>query len=145
MSILSALYFLYRYISKTTAYKTREFNNDIRIDNLLDNGIKIEINLLNSITQIWQKEVNDDNDLQSAINVFIPFYWIKRNLFYQSKKFETCVRLAYEVNDQHFYKEIILPHSIETVTTYFQMQKYTSLYYDKDFPENCIVDLQFIN
>ncbi|MEN4760127.1 hypothetical protein ABEG63_07275 [Chryseobacterium sp. C39-AII1] len=100
--------------------------------------------MINSIIKIKEKQTSNPTNFQDFINLFVPFYVIKNAFFYNPKNIVTFIKLKYQVNGIQYDKEITLPYTVESVMIYFKMQESTVLYYDESYPENSLIDLNFI-
>ncbi|SHK24293.1 hypothetical protein [Chryseobacterium polytrichastri] len=145
--ILVSLYILYLIIikiSEVTKAKDREKINEKRIQLLLKSGMKMEIDLIDSVVSILERKDIGESELSSTINIFIPVNLLKEAFTYQTKALTTTVKLKYQIENKKYFKEITLPYSQETVIIYFKLQKTTNIYYDRSDPKNSVIDLNFI-
>ncbi len=139
-TVLLLCYIAIYYVNKTSDQKIKQS----QIDYLLKNGIPLKIDLINSIISIKEKQTSNQTNFQDFINLFVPFYVIKNALFYNPKNIVTFIKLKYQVNGIQYDKEITLPYTVESVMIYFKMRESTILYYEEAYPENSLIDLNFI-
>ena len=135
--ILPSIYRLLKFWKKESGHSSK-------VDYLLKNGKKLEINLLESLESIVEekdvaeiKKDNTDNIFNNSKSL------IESDSFTQEIKYISLVTLGFEVNAKKITHEIILRKSAEDIRKLFIFTKSTTLIYNPLNPEDCVVDVSY--
>lgn len=114
-----------------------------RVEYLLKHGIKIEINLLNSLEKIIEYEIFEEKDSISTSTLFDG--GLIGDLHSETKKNDciSVITLVFEVDKKQFSHDISLRMRAEDVRRFFIFTKKTILIYNPRDPNDCIVDTKF--
>lgn len=109
--------------------------------NLLEKGASQKIIFKNDVTEMIEMKAEDHSDFEILKGELLFPY---QNFFKSEVETFTRVTLKYTANTENYYKQITLPLTLENASICLKMQVSTFLYYDKNNPENAIVDLKFL-
>ena len=114
---------------------------DANVENLLRDGMCIEVIFKKAVSEMYETTVEKNTDIELLKNELL---FLEGNLYPRSDEIITIVTLEYNVRDEIYYKKVIFPYTKENTEICLKFQKSTSLYFDKNDPQNSIVDLGFL-
>lgn len=114
---------------------------DANVENLLREGMCIEVIFKKAVSEMYETTVEKNTDIELLKNELL---FLEDNLYPRRDEIITIVTLEYNVRDEIYYKKVIFPYTKENTEICLKFQKSTSLYFDKNDPQNSIVDLGFL-
>lgn len=133
------------YLIKFIFNSVKTVKHSSNVDYLLKNGKKIEIDLRKSVVSIIEDKKITEYNKSGTFDKFIDNSFIDLKEKTQEIDYISFIKLVYTVDGNNYLHEIKLPMSVKSVEILFDFHKKTTLIYDPKNPENCIVDLGFIN
>ena len=135
---------IYELFIKSRKQRNKSENYSKKEKDIVKNGIKIKFDLIDSIVEIDERVVRNENEIREIADVFLPISEINELLFHQNKNYITVIKFCYKIDKVKYHKKILLPFNKETINTIFKLQKTTILLYDGNNPKEALIDFGFI-
>lgn len=127
--------------NKTVEEKIEKIT-DTNVEKLLRDGVGIEIIFEEAVTDLYETTLEKNSDIELLKSELLFPY---SNLYDSRDEVITIVTLQYTVKNETYIKKVVFPYTKKNTEICLKFQKCTKLYYEKNDPQNAVVDLHFLS